>query len=137
MLSVLQTIVLNHDAPRLVVSSDQENWDENTLMLTICNGPREGGGFLIAPKAAPDDDIFNYASVRKVSRLMMLRLLPEFMKGTHEGFKTIRTGKLRRASVQADAPLTIHTDGEIFAGFGVDIRKLSIEILPAALQVMC
>jgi diacylglycerol kinase (ATP) len=137
LLSVLQTIVLNHDAPLLTMISDRENWAEKTLMLTVCNGPREGGGFLIAPQAAPDDDVFNYAAVRKVSRLMMLRLLPEFMKGTHEGFKAIRTGKLRQASVQADAPLTIHTDGEIFAGFGVNVQKLSIEILPGALQVMC
>lgn len=137
MLSVLQTIVLNHDAPRLVVTSDQETWDEKTIMLTVCNGPREGGGFLIAPQAAPDDEVFNYAAVRKVSRLMMLRLLPEFMKGTHEGFKAVRTGKLRHATVQSDAPLTIHTDGEIFAGFGVNVQKLSVEILPGALQVMC
>jgi YegS/Rv2252/BmrU family lipid kinase len=137
LISVLQTILLNHAAPRMVMTSDQESWDEKTLMLTICNGPREGGGFLIAPHAAPDDDIFDYAAVRKVSRLMMLRLLPEFMRGTHQGFKAIRMGKLHRASIQADAPLTIHTDGEIFAGFGVDIRKLSVEILPGALQVMC
>jgi diacylglycerol kinase family enzyme len=36
----------------------------------------------------------------------------------------------------ADRPLNIHTDGEIFDGFGVDVRELSVEIIPAALQVL-
>jgi diacylglycerol kinase family enzyme len=36
----------------------------------------------------------------------------------------------------SDHPVTIHTDGEIFAGFGTDVRDLSIKVLPAALEVI-
>lgn len=136
LLSVLQTIALNHDAPRLSVTSDVESWDEHMLMLTVCNGPREGGGFLVSPGAKPDDGLLEYTGVRKVSRLMMLRLLPEVMKGTHGRFRSVRLGQCRKMQLQSDAPLTIHTDGEIYAGFGVDVRRFSIEILPGALQVM-
>ena len=67
---------------------------------------------------------------------MMLRLLPEFMKGTHLRFPQVRMGTLQRMELQADRPLKIHTDGEIFAGFGVDVRQLKVEILPQALEVM-
>jgi hypothetical protein len=28
------------------------------------------------------------------------------------------------------------TDGEIFAGFGMDVRDLSVEIIPAAIEVL-
>jgi YegS/Rv2252/BmrU family lipid kinase len=134
--AVLQTILLNHDAPRIQFTSDQEQWDRETMMLVICNGPREGGGFLVAPEAIPDDGIFHYATVDKVSRLMMFRLVPEVMKGTHGRFTCVHMGQLRQLELQADRPLYIHLDGEIFSGFGTDIRKLKIELLPKALEVV-
>ena len=135
-LSVLQTILLNHDAAKLQIESDLENWTEDTLMLVLCNGPREGGGFLVAPDAKVNDGIMHYASVCRVSRLMMLRLLPEVMKGTHGRFSQVRMGQFHRIQIDSDRPLTIHTDGEIYAGFGVNVHQVSLEILPEALEVM-
>jgi diacylglycerol kinase family enzyme len=136
LVAVLQTIILNHDALRLKISMDQEAWEEELLMLVLCNGAREGGGFLIAPQARPDDGIFHFTGITHVSRLMMLRLLPEVMKGTHGRFKEVKIGTLCKANLQADRPLYIHTDGEIFAGFGVDVRQLEVEILPGAVEVV-
>jgi YegS/Rv2252/BmrU family lipid kinase len=136
LIAVLQTIILNHDAARLQVTSDQEKWDEEMLMLVLCNGGREGGGFHIAPAASNTDGIIDYVGVRRVSRPMMLRLLPEFMKGTHQHFRQVRLGSLQRLELQSDRPLMIHTDGEIFAGFGVDVRHLSVEIIPQAIRIM-
>ena len=135
-IAVLQTIILNHDAARMQVKTDQESWDEEMLMLVMCNGAREGGGFLVAPDARPDDTVLHYAGVRHVSRPMMIRLVPEVMKGTHGKFRQVRMGQFTRMSLQADRPLYIHVDGEIYAGFGVDVRKLDIEILPGAIEVM-
>ncbi len=135
LIAVLQTIIFNHDAPRMTVSTDLESWDLEMLMLVLCNGGREGGGFLISPEARPDDGIFHYAAVRRVSRPMMLRLIPEVMKGTHARFPQVRMGQFHKLDLKADRPLYIHTDGEIFAGFGVDVRSLSAEILPSALEV--
>jgi diacylglycerol kinase family enzyme len=118
------------------VETDQESWDGPTVMFVMCNGPREGGGFLVAPDARPDDGIFQYASIGKVSRLMMFRLIPEVMKGTHGRFKQVRMGKFHKMSLTSDRPLYIHTDGEIFSGFGTDVKQISFEILPEALQVV-
>jgi YegS/Rv2252/BmrU family lipid kinase len=136
LIAVLQTILLNHEAPCLEVRTDQEDWKEDMLLLVLCNGGREGGGFLVAPQARADDEIFHYTGIRRVSRPMMLRLLPEVMKGTHARFPQVRTGTFRKMEVQSNRPLYIHTDGEIFAGFGMDVRRLEIEILPGALEVV-
>lgn len=133
--AVLQTIALNHDAPLMQFRSDEESWDERTLMMVICNGPREGGGFLVAPEAKNDDGVFHYATINKVSRPMMLRLVPEVMNGTHGRFEQIRMGTLRKMEIQSEAPLRIHIDGETFAGFGTDVRKLKIEIIPEAIEL--
>ncbi len=134
--AVLQTIALNHDAPVMKITTDQESWEERMLMMCACNGPREGGGFHVAPKARPDDGIFDYVGVRKVSRPMMLRLLPEVMRGTHERFRQMRFGKFTRLELESSQPMTIHADGEIYAGFGTKIQRLKVEILPQALEVM-
>jgi YegS/Rv2252/BmrU family lipid kinase len=133
--AVLQTIAINHEAPLMKIKTDEETWEENNLMFVICNGPREGGGFLVAPDAVVDDGVFHYAAIGKVSRPMMLRLVPEVMNGTHGRFKQIRMGKLRNLELEADAPLRIHIDGEIYSGFGTDVRGLKLEIIPGAIEV--
>ena len=106
------------------------------MMVGICNGPREGGGFQTAPAAIMDDGLLDYTTVRKVSRPMMFRLIPEFMNGTHERFKQIDGGRMKSMQISSNKPLYLHTDGEVFAGFANDIRQLSIEILPQALEVI-
>jgi diacylglycerol kinase family enzyme len=136
LLAVFQTILLNHEAPRLKVATDQENWEAAMLLLTLCNGGQEGGGFQISPQARVDDGVFHYTGVYKVTRPRMLQLLPEFMKGSQEKFPQVRMGQFQRLELQSDRPLIIHTDGEIFAGFGMDVRHLKAEIIPAAIEVM-
>ncbi len=133
--AVMQTILLNHETLRMEIETDTEQWIEDTMMLVLCNGPREGGGFRVAPQAAPDDGLLNYTAVRAVSRPTMLRLVPEVMNGTHGRFEQIRMGTFRRLKLRTDTPLRIHIDGEIFAGFGSDVHQLEVEIIPAAITV--
>jgi YegS/Rv2252/BmrU family lipid kinase len=134
--AVIQTILRNHDAPRMRIETDQETIDEPMLMVTVCNGPREGGGFQVAPGAQLDDGIFNYAMIAKVSRAMMFRLIPEVMNGTHGRFRQVRLGQCRRLQLTSERPVTIHTDGEVFAGFTSQVTQLNVEILPGAVQVI-
>jgi diacylglycerol kinase (ATP) len=136
LVSVLQVILLNHEPMHLQVRTDRESWDRLLLMLVLCNGGREGGGFAISPQAKPDDGWLHYTGVDRVSRLMMLRLLPEFIRGTHERFEPVFSGQFRNMELESDRPLYIHTDGEIFAGFGVNVRRLSVELKPAALKII-
>ena len=134
--AVVQTIMLNHDPALISFESDQETWQEENLLLVLCNGPREGGGFHIAPEAKVDDGWLDYAAIRSVSRPMMFRLIPEVMKGTHGRFPQVRVNKFKELKITSDRPMVIHTDGEIYAGFGTDVRELVVKILPAALEVI-
>jgi YegS/Rv2252/BmrU family lipid kinase len=136
LLAVFQTILLNHESFSLKVATDRENWEASMVLLTLCNGGQEGGGFQIAPQARLDDGVFHYTGVYKVTRPRMLRLLPEFMKGTQGKFRQVRMGQFLSMEVQADRPLVIHTDGEIFAGFGMDVRHLRAEIIPGAIEAI-
>lgn len=134
--AVIQTIVLNHNPARIHVEADSGNWDGELLMLTLCNGPREGGGFMLSPDSKNNDGLMESVAVTKVSRAMMFRLVPEFMSGTHMRFKQIRMGGFKKMSITSDLPLYIHADGEIFTSFGSNLKKASFEILPQALKVV-
>jgi YegS/Rv2252/BmrU family lipid kinase len=134
--AVIQTIALNHNAIGMKIETEDQKWEQSNLLLTLCNGPREGGGFMMAPNAKIDDGILHYAMIQKVSRPMMFRLIPEVMKGTHGNFKQVSTGTCKTMTVTADRPMYIHADGEIYSGFGTDIRKVTFEVLPKALRVV-
>ena len=134
--AVIQTIILNHNPAQVKIETDTETWQSNTLMVTLCNGPREGGGFMLSPESRNTDGKMEYVIVNKVSRGMMFRLVPEFMNGTHMRFKEIRMGSFKTFSLTSDRPLYIHADGEIFTSFGSNLRKVSFEILPQALKVV-
>ncbi len=134
--ALMRTIFRNFDPIDLHVETDQETWDLCTLMLALGNGPREGGGFIITPEAKLDDGILNYVTIQKISRLMMLRLVPEVMRGTHGRFKVVRMGTCRRMTVTSKQPVYIHCDGEIYAGFGTDVRKLNLQVLPNSIQFL-
>ena len=136
LVSVIQTILLNHVAPKMQIETDNEQWEGETLMIVLCNGPREGGGFLVAPEASNRDGLLDYTAIQRVSRLMMFRLVPEVMKGTHERFPQVRMGRFQRLSLVSESSVHIHIDGEIFAGFGTEVRQLSVEVLPEALEVI-
>jgi len=135
--AVIQTIVLNHHPARVQVESDQESWEDHALMFTICNGGREGGGFMLSPDSNMTDGVLEFLTVRKVSRLMMFRLVPEFMNGTHRRFtQQVRMGVCKRLSLTSDHPLYIHADGEIFTSFGSNLRQVTFEVVPSALRVV-
>ena len=134
--SVIQTIVIDHNPITMQIETDTETWEQKVIYLVLCNGPREGGGFLIAPDAKIDDGILHYAMITDVSRAMLFRILPEVMKGTHGKFKEVKMGTCKKFSLNANRPLYIHADGEIFSGLGTDIRKVSFEVLPNALKVV-
>ncbi|HSO13528.1 MAG TPA: diacylglycerol kinase family protein [Anaerolineales bacterium] len=134
--AVIQTIILDHNPIKMQIEVDGKKKEESVIYLILCNGPREGGGFLIAPDAKIDDGLLDYAMITNVSRLMMFRIVPEVMRGTHGRFKQVTIDRCKKFTLTADRPLYIHADGEIFSGPGTDIRQASFEILQNALKVI-
>ncbi len=134
--AVIQTILLNAKAMHMTIQSDNESWEKDIFMLVIANEPREGGGFIMAPAAKPDDGILDYMIADKISRPMMFRLLPEFIKGTQERFDAVTAGQCKTLSLRSQEPLYIHIDGEIYTSFGSNLHEISVEIIPQALQLL-
>jgi YegS/Rv2252/BmrU family lipid kinase len=136
LVAVLQTIFSNYTIMNVEIKTNEDEWKDEVLMIVLNNGPREGGGFVTGPDAKNDDGVLNYCVAQKVSRLMMLRLLPEFMRGAQERFKPIYMGTFKKMEIKSDKPLVLHTDGEVYAGFSHSVHYLKAELLPGALEVI-
>lgn len=136
LVAVLQTLWFHHRAmPMHLVWDDVQEEERSLLMLVLCNGPREGGAFLVAPEARPDDRIFHYAFIPQVTRMEMLFLIPKVMRGTHVKDRRVTVGAFRTLRLRAQGPLYIHLDGEVFADFQQPARELEVRLLPQALRV--
>jgi diacylglycerol kinase (ATP) len=134
--ATLRTIILKFERPHLSIDIDGRKLAGRFLMLTLGNGTREGGGFRTTPAAVMDDGKLDYVLVKSISRLQMLRLIPEFMRGTQERFPEVRLGQFRKLRLRSDMALPIQADGEMFAPYAADVRAVTVEIVPGALQVI-
>jgi diacylglycerol kinase family enzyme len=71
-----------------------------------------------------------------VSRAMMVRLIPEVMRGTHGRFKQVSMGTFTVMSLKADRSLLIHTDGEMVALAQDGAREVEVGVIPTALKLI-
>jgi YegS/Rv2252/BmrU family lipid kinase len=136
LVAVLRTIMQNHFPTRVELIVDGELSLHSLLMLTLANGAREGGGFICAPQALPDDGWLDYVSVIEISRLQMLRLLPEFLRGTQGRFSSVQFKRGRTFEISADRAIPVHLDGELWADYTANVRRLRVTLLPGALRLM-
>lgn len=133
--ATLQSIALNFDAPRLCVQHDGGTIDQPILMLTVGNGPREGGGFVTTPEAKVDDGLLDFVYIAPVSQLRLLQLLPKVMNASHVREPDVHLGKTKRLVIDADRALPIHIDGELFAPYEANVRHVEVEVVPGAVRV--
>jgi YegS/Rv2252/BmrU family lipid kinase len=136
-MSSLATLLTEHEPFEIELALDTHRFRERVLMLTLGNGPREGGGFYTTPNSRIDDGHFEMLLAKPVSRLTMLAMLPRVLKGTHLSSSAFFTRTFARLTVSSNKPLVIHADGEILAVPASGVYKIAVEIIPEALQIIC
>lgn len=134
LLAVLRTLLFYYHAPRTRIELDDRTIELPALMISVMNGRRMGGGFLMTPDARPDDGLFDLCIGGKMSRLAMLSFVPRFIKGTQVGDPRVTMARSRRVRVSIEEPgLAVHADGETLA---LAVREMDLEIVPQALPVV-
>jgi diacylglycerol kinase (ATP) len=133
--AVLKTVFLYYKAPLTTIEYEGQTITQPSLMISIMNGQRMGGGFMMAPEGEPDDGLFDLCIARQVSRARIFGLIPHFLRGTQATQEPIRTGRARRVVVNAvEGVLPAHADGETLC---TDGRRLELELLPRQIEVIC
>lgn len=84
------------------------------MLFTACMLHRfEGGGFMFCPKADDADGRLDVCVVGDIPKLKVLFALPSAFKGKHYRYKGITAYRTPSLTLEASAPLWVHTDGEV------------------------
>lgn len=135
LVAALRTIFLFYQAPLLQIVYDSKTITLPALMVSVMNGRRMGGGFMMAPTASNADGLFDLCIAAQVSRGRIFLLIPHFLKGDQATQKPISTARARLVEVTAlQGVLPAHADGETLCTQG---KQLQIELLPAQLDLLC
>jgi YegS/Rv2252/BmrU family lipid kinase len=102
-----------------------------SLLAAVLNSPTYGAGLRLAPDATVDDGLLHVVVIEELSKLGVLRLLPQLM-----GSGELRTSRVKRWRAQcvrltADRPCLFHGDGETMGSTPVEI-----EVVPKAVRVL-
>ncbi len=133
-IAALKTIVLYFNAPAVQIELDNQTLNQKSLMVSIMNGRRMGGGFMMAPHSSIDDGQFDLCIAGQVSRTGILLLIPRFMQGSQAGHPAVHTARSARVIITSqDGGLPAHADGETLCTTG---QRLEMKILPKLLEVI-
>ncbi|HTQ28015.1 MAG TPA: diacylglycerol kinase family protein [Puia sp.] len=92
------------------------------FMLSVANGSRYGGGFLVAPQADPVDGWFDVVLMKPISRLKRLIYLPRMKKGRHLLLSFVEMVRAKHVVVNAGEVVPAHLDGELMETTQFEIR---------------
>jgi len=130
---VLKTILSSIQPMRAVITTDGASREQTIMMAVICNGPREGGSFLVAPDAQFDDGLLDLSLTEWMPRMAMFGMVPRFMRGTHVQDPRVHLDRARSIAVSSEDPLVLHVDGEILSG---PVHEVQVQVLPSSLRII-
>ena len=134
MVAVLKTVFLYNKGPLVEVKYDDKTLTQPSLIVSVMNGRRLGGGFYMAPDSQFDDGLFDLCMVHEASIPRIFTLIPHFMKGTQATQKEITVGQAAHITITAlKGVLPTDTDGEIIS---IDGKQIKVEMLPRQIEIL-
>jgi len=134
LIAAIETIFVYYKAPTVRLVYEGKELTQPSLMISIMNGRRMGGGFFFAPSGDPADGWFDMCIARSASQLRIFGLIPYFMQGRQATQKEVKMDRCRKVTATAmSGTLPVHCDGETVCFEG---KELEIEILPAQIEVI-
>jgi len=136
LIGVVKTVFLYYNPPHVeIILDNKEVIKQVSLMVSIMNGRRMGGGFQMAPESKPDDGFFDLCIAETGTKWRILQLIPYFLKGTQATQPEIQMKRARKVSVTSlDKTFPAHADGEFICLKG---KHLEIELFPQELEIIC
>jgi diacylglycerol kinase (ATP) len=112
---------------RLEIDGVSEELD--ATMVSVCNGPRYGGGKLLAPFARLDDGRFTVVVVAPLTRHALVALAPKLNTGSHVGHPAVTFRRAGQVTIAAER--VAYADGERIAPL-----PITTQCVPQALAVL-
>ena len=125
--AVLKNILFFRSYQLKIVTNAKE-LEGRYFMISIANGSRYGGGFLVAPRAKIDDGLFNVVAIRAIHPLSRIRHLPKVSAGKHLNLSFITEQLSDSVIIRSEKALPAHIDGDYTVS-----REFHIQMFPGLL----
>lgn len=125
--------LLKLQAWQMKVTWDSGEYEGSIYLLSVCNSPRTGGIFQIAPQARMDDGILDIIFVPKVPKTRVLSLVPRLLSGSHVQQPDVTYVRTTRLAIKSEPGTPIHADGEVLAE---SVKNIRYEILPGKITLL-
>lgn len=134
LVAAIKTMFIYFHAPKIELELDGKVQTLNPLMVSMMNGRRMGGSFMMAPQSSHTDGVFDLCVVREVPRGEIIKIMGLIMKGTQATHPAVTTPQARKIRITAvEGTLPVHADGVTICEEG---KEINIEILPGALTLI-
>ncbi len=135
LIGVIKTVFLYYDPPQVEIVLDEgETINQTSLMISVMNGRRMGGGFKMTPESKPDDGYFDLCIAESASKARIFTLIPHFLSGTQMTQPEVKMRRAKKVKIKSlDKTFPAHADGEFICLEGKD---LTLEVLPLELEII-
>jgi diacylglycerol kinase (ATP) len=130
-ISLLSSLISYHSSDISVLLDNYKNFNRKCFLLTIGNGKRTGGGFLLTPDAIIDDGKFDICLVNDINKLKVIRHFPKVLNGKHLSIKQVEMFQSSGIKILSNNELFLHFDGETLE----KVKEIEIGILPKEINV--
>jgi YegS/Rv2252/BmrU family lipid kinase len=136
LIGVIKTVFLYYNPPHVeIILDDTEIINQVSLMISVMNGRRMGGGFQMTPDSKPDDGFFDLCIAETGSKRRILALIPHFLRGSQATQPEVKMRRAKKVSIKSlDKTFPAHADGEFIC---LDGSALTLELLPLELEIIC
>ena len=124
LLTVLKKVFFYREKD-MTIEANGHSSKEKLFMISVANGSRYGGGFLVAPQAIVNDGELDIVLIKQIAPLKRFFYLPIVERGLHLHLHFVETGKIKKIIIKAEQNLPAHLDGEL-----MESNHFAIEILP-------
>lgn len=134
LVALIRTIFLYAHAPVYELTFNGKSIKQPFLMVSIMNGRRMGGSFMMAPNSSPMDGTFDLCLAGDVKQRRILPVALKFLSGQQEKDPSVQMDHTQEITIKAiTGKIPSHADGETVCVAG---DFLKVEIIPSALSVI-
>ena len=129
----LFSAICTYKSYNLNIETESTKINKKCFLLSIGNGKRSGGAFILTPDAIIDDSVFQFCMVDDISIFKFFTAVPKVLNGSHGKLKIINFQSAKQIKVKTDSEMYLHYDGET----PCKIDNAFIEVLPAKIKFIC
>ncbi|GHV53661.1 diacylglycerol kinase [Spirochaetia bacterium] len=133
-LGAIITMIHFKFSPRLEIHYDDKSLTLDAAIVSLMNGQRMGGSFLMGPRASLNDGVIDMCAANHRTRLQICKIILHYTKGTQEACGGVTMGRAVNYHLKAlTGGMTAHCDGETVC---IDGKELSIKCHPGVLRLI-